>query len=142
MTRKTLLERLADAGFGSAELTTLQQLINAEKSDLFDVLEYLAYAIPTMTREARVKEAQGNIFVMLDAKQKEFLEFVLSKYIQDGVGELDQEKLPALLTQKYYALDDAQAKLGSVASIRATFIEFQKYLYAKKAAWFSDVRLG
>lgn len=134
LTRKTLLERLADAGFGPTELSTLQQLINAEKSDLFDVLEYVSYAVPPMTREARVQEAKTNIFAQLDAKQKEFLEFVLSKYVQDGVGELDQEKLPALLTQKYHALEDAQAKLGSVASIRATFIEFQKHLYEKKSA--------
>jgi type I restriction enzyme R subunit len=112
----------------------LQQLINAEKSDLFDVLEYVAYATPTMTREARVKDAKTNIFALLDEKQKEFLEFVLCKYIQDGVGELDQEKLPALLTQKYQALEDAQTELGDVANIRSTFIEFQKYLYAKKVA--------
>ncbi len=39
MTRKSLLERLADAGFGKDELANMQQLINAENSDLFDVLE-------------------------------------------------------------------------------------------------------
>jgi type I restriction enzyme, R subunit len=36
MTRRTLSEKLADAGFGAGELTTLQQSINAEKSDLFN----------------------------------------------------------------------------------------------------------
>ena len=36
-----LLEKLSDAGYGKEELTTLQQLIDAEKSDLFDVLEYV-----------------------------------------------------------------------------------------------------
>ncbi|MEO7300943.1 MAG: type I restriction-modification enzyme R subunit C-terminal domain-containing protein, partial [Verrucomicrobiota bacterium] len=134
ITRKTLLDKLADAGFGAGELATLQSLVNAEKSDLFDVLEYVAYATPTITREMRVQEAQTNIFAMLNDKQKEFLEFVLCKYIQDGVGELDQEKLPALLTQKYQALEDAQTQLGNVTAIRATFIEFQKHLYEKKVA--------
>ena len=36
------------------------------------------------------------------------MELVLSKYIKTGVEELDQEKLPQLLTLKYQALDDAK----------------------------------
>ena len=50
-----------------------------------------------MTREARVASAQAAIFALLNNKQKEFIEFVLSKYIETGVEELDQEKLPILL---------------------------------------------
>jgi len=134
ITRKTLLEKLADAGYGKDELTTLQKLINAEKSDLFDVLEYVSFAVKPITREARVAKAQSNIFALLNNKQKEFLEFVLSKYIETGVEELDQEKLPDLLTLKYHALDDAKEMLGSVENIRTIFIDFQKYLYERKTA--------
>lgn len=39
MTRKTLLENLADAGYGKDDLAVLQKLVDAEKSDLFDVLD-------------------------------------------------------------------------------------------------------
>jgi len=134
ITRKILLEKLADAGYGKDELTTLQKLINAEKSDLFDVLEYVSFAVKPITREARVAKAQSNIFALLNNKQKEFLEFVLSKYIETGVEELDQEKLPDLLTLKYHALDDAKEMLGSVENIRTIFIDFQKYLYERKTA--------
>ncbi|BBO18437.1 type I site-specific restriction-modification system, R (restriction) subunit [Candidatus Brocadia pituitae] len=134
ITRKILLEKLADAGYGKDELTTLQKLINAEKSDLFDVLEYVSFAVKPITREARVAKAQSNIFALLNNKQKEFLEFVLSKYIETGVEELDQEKLPELLTLKYHALDDAKEMLGSVENIRTIFIDFQKYLYERKTA--------
>ena len=134
ITRRTLLEKLADAGYGKDELTTLQRLINAEKSDLFDVLEYVSFAVKPITREARVAEAQSKIFALLDNRQKEFLEFVLSKYIETGVEELDQEKLPELLTLKYHALDDAKEMLGSVENIRSTFIGFQKYLYEQRIA--------
>lgn len=134
ITRKILLEKLADAGYGKGELTTLQKLINAEKSDLFDVLEYVSFAVKPITREARVAKAQSNIFALLNNKQKEFLEFVLSKYIETGVEELDQEKLPELLTLKYHALDDAKEMLGSVENIRTIFIDFQKYLYERKTA--------
>ena len=134
MTRKTLLEKLAEAGYGKDVLVTMQTLINAEKSDLFDVLEYVSYAVRPITRETRVQDAQSKIYALLDTKQKEFLEFVLSKYIETGVEELDQEKLPDLLTLKYNAISDATEVLGSVEAIRNTFIEFQKYLYERKTA--------
>ena len=101
LTRRTLLEKLDEAGFGKDELSTLQRLIDAEKSDLFDVLEYVFNSdIKPMTREARVAATQATIFALLNDKQKEFIEFVLSKYIETGVDELDQEKLPVLLTNK------------------------------------------
>jgi len=134
MTRKTLLNKLADAGYGKNELATMQKLINAEKSDLFDVLEYVAFAVKPITREVRVAEAQSNIFALLNNRQKEFLEFVLSKYIETGVEELDEEKLPDLLTLKYHAIQDASEILGGVENIRTTFFGFQKYLYERKPA--------
>ena len=135
ITRRTLLEKLDEAGFGKTELTTLQKLIDAEKSDLFDVLEYVFNSdIKPMTREARVAAAQATIFALLDNKQKEFIEFVLSKYVETGVEELDQEKLPILLTNKYQSLEDAKDILGDVANISKLFIEFQQHLYKRKAA--------
>ena len=97
ITRQTLLQKLADAGYGKDDLHTLQKMIDAEKSDLFDVLEYVSYAIQPITREVRVAKAQTNIFAQMDSRQKEFLEFVLSKYIETGVEELAQEKLADLL---------------------------------------------
>jgi type I restriction enzyme R subunit len=134
ITRKALLEQLQETGYGKAELTTIQSLIDAEKSDLFDVLEYISFAVQPITREARVAKAQPYIFLFLNNKQKEFLEFVLSKYIESGVEELDQEKLPELLELKYQALEDAKKELGSVENIRNTFIDFQKHLYTLVAA--------
>ncbi|MCF8342280.1 MAG: DEAD/DEAH box helicase family protein [Chitinophagaceae bacterium] len=134
-TRRTLLEKLDAAGFGKDELITLQKLIDAEKSDLFDVLEYVFNSdIKPITREARVAAAQATIFALLDNKQKEFIEFVLSKYVETGVEELDQEKLPILLTNKYQSLEDAKEILGDVANISRLFIEFQQHLYKQKAA--------
>ncbi len=134
-TRRTLLEKLDEAGFGKEELHTLQKLIDAEKSDLFDVLEYVFNCdFKPMTREERVAAAQATIFALLDNKQKEFIEFVLSKYIETGVEELDQDKLPILLTNKYQSLEDAKDILGDVANISKLFIEFQQYLYKQNVA--------
>jgi type I restriction enzyme R subunit len=135
LTRKTLLEKLDDAGFSKDDLQTLQQLVNMEKSDLFDVLEYVFNSnFNALTREARVKAAEATIFALLSDKQKEFIEFVLSKYIETGVEELDQEKLPILLTNKYQSLEDAKEMLGNVGDISKLFIDFQKYLYDKRVA--------
>ncbi len=135
LTRKTLLGKLDDAGFGKEELNTLKKLIDAEQSDLFDVLEYVFNSdVKPITREARVKDAKKIIFALLNDKQKEFIEFVLNKYIEIGVEELEQEKLPILLTNKYQSLEDAKEVLGDVANISSLFIEFQKHLYMQTVA--------
>jgi type I restriction enzyme R subunit len=135
LTRKTLLEKLNEAGFGKEELNTLKKLINAEKSDLFDVLEYVFDSdVKPITRQDRVDKAKESIFALLNTEQKEFIEFVLSKYIQSGVEELSQDKLPILLESKYHSLEDAKEILGNVANISSLFIEFQKYLYMQRVA--------
>ena len=135
LTRRTLLEKLEEAGFSKGDLLTLQELVNMEKSDLFDVLEYVFNGnFKALTREARVAAAQATIFAILNNKQKEFIEFVLSKYIETGVEELDQEKLPILLTNKYQSLEDALEVLGEPSSISSIFIGFQKYLYEERVA--------
>ncbi len=128
-TRKALLDKLERAGYDHNILAELQKLINAENSDLFDVLEYVAYKITPITREERVAKAQTKIFTSLNNKHKEFLEFVLFKYIESGVDELAQEKLPALLKLKYLAIVDAEEELGSLEGIKNTFVQCQKHLY-------------
>ncbi|MDR2727689.1 MAG: DEAD/DEAH box helicase family protein [Chitinispirillales bacterium] len=135
LTRKILLEKLEEAGFPKSDLLTLQKLVDMEKSDLYDVLEYVLKSdYDAMTREARSKAAEAAIFALLNERQKEFISFVLSKYIEIGVDELEQEKLPNLLINKYQSLEDAKEILGDVANIRRLFIEFQEYLYRNKAA--------
>tara|TARA_R110001592_G_scaffold262565_1_gene527667 strand:- start:53104 stop:55431 length:2328 start_codon:yes stop_codon:yes gene_type:complete len=135
LTRKTLLEKLDAAGFPKDDLLTLQKLVDMDKSDLYDVLEYVFNGdYIAMTREARAKAAEATIFALLNDKQKEFLAFVLSKYVETGVDELDQEKLPILLTNKYQSLEDAKEILGDVANISRLFIDFQEHLYNQKVA--------
>src|SRR5882757_7007240 len=52
-TRAKLLIGLAEKGFGSAQLSEMQQIIDANKCDLFDVLAYVAYALPMLSRHER-----------------------------------------------------------------------------------------
>ena len=133
-TRRELLQRLSDAGFGKDELTEMQKLIDAERSDIFDVLEYVAYAIAPISRQERAERAKTNIFALLQREQREFLDFVLSKYVESGVEELDEAKLPHLLELKYHSVHDGIEALGEVPIIRSTFIDFQRHLYDRKVA--------
>lgn len=131
MTRKVFLEKIAALGYGKDELEMLQKMIDAEQSDLFDVLNYVSFLKPAISRTERVERAWVTIHEGLDEKQKEFLDFVLSKYEEKGVEELDEEKLPVLLNLKYHTIADAITALGSVDSIRSTYFGFQEDLYAE-----------
>ncbi|MFA5643235.1 MAG: DEAD/DEAH box helicase family protein [Candidatus Paceibacterota bacterium] len=133
ITRKAFLERIAEAGYGKDELEALQKMIDAEQSDLFDVLAYISFLTQPISRVQRVEQAKDKIFEGLEEKQKEFLDFILSKYEQKGVEELDEEKLPILLNLKYHSPADAINILGDVEGIRSIFFTFQKNLYAKSA---------
>ena len=128
-TRSKLLQGLAEKGFGTDQLADMQRVIDAEQSDLFDVLAHVAYALAPVTRAERATRARVYINSTFNAKQQAFLEFVLSHYVSVGVGELDPQKLSPLLKLKYGAIRDAVAALGQPAEIGRAFADFQKSLY-------------
>jgi type I restriction enzyme R subunit len=128
-TRKALLQGLAEKGFGTDQISEISRMINAEKSDVFDVLGYIAFALAPITRAERVESRKGKILGRYDSKLQAFLDFVLSQYITQGVEELDQEKLASLLQLKYHSVPDAVDELGDVPVIKDTFVGFQKFLY-------------
>jgi type I restriction enzyme R subunit len=129
-TRKKLLQGLSERGFGREQLIEMQKIIDAEKSDLFDVLAHVAYAKPPVTREVRAAGAKGAIVSSFNARQQVFLAFVLQHYVTVGVEELDQDKLTPLLRLKYHnSLADAVSDLGAPEVIGQVFAGFQKFLY-------------
>jgi type I restriction enzyme, R subunit len=131
-TRAKLLIGLAEKGFGSAQLTEMQKIIDAENSDLFDVLAYVAYALPMLSRQERAAHAKRGISSQITYKQQEFIDFVLSHYVNVGVEELSKEKLTPLLRLKYHdSIADAVADLGRTDEIGRMFTGFQRYLYDK-----------
>ena len=133
-TRRKLLEGLAEKGFGKDQLVEMQKIIEAEKSDLFDVLANVAYALEPLTREERAAKAMAIVSTQFNERQKVFLDFVLSQYVTVGVEELDQAKLTPLLRLKYHdSIADAVADLGKPEEIGKVFAGFQKYLYQEAA---------
>ncbi len=132
-TRAALLQGLAEKGFGHEQLAEMQRIIDAEKSDIFDVLAHIAYALPPLTREeraARAKAASGSRF---NPRRQAFVDFVLAQYVKEGVEELDMQKLAPLLRLRYKSVSDAKLELGQPEEIRDLFIGFQKYLYQPSA---------
>lgn len=135
-TRKKLLEGLAEKGFGKDQLGEMQKIIDAENSDLFDVLAHVAFAIQPISRDERAAIAKDEVHSHFNDKQQAFLDFVLAHYVREGVEELEQEKLTKLLRLKYHdSIPDAVADLGGdIAEIRNLFTGFQRYLYQRMAA--------
>ena len=131
-TRARLLHGLAEKGFGREQLTEMQKIIDAENSDLFDVLAHVAYALPPLTREERATRAKAAISTHFNNRQQAFLDFVLSHYVREGVEELDQNKLTPLLRLRYHdSIADAVSDLGKPEEIGMVFASFQKFLYRR-----------
>ena len=128
-TRNKLLERLSESGFGRDQLREMQKIIDAESSDLYDVLAHVAYALPPLTRVDRADKAKQELPAHFNAKQQAFLAFVLEHYVIEGVDELDPKKIKTLLELKYQSLADAVTELGRPADIGKVFTGFQRYLY-------------
>tara|TARA_B110000438_G_C15164831_1_gene373393 strand:- start:23 stop:505 length:483 start_codon:yes stop_codon:yes gene_type:complete len=127
-TRKKLLQSLEEKGFPREQLKDLQRTIQAEDSDLYDVLAYVAFTSNPIARSKRAETA-AEFFDLYESKERAFIDFVLDKYVKDGEDELDDEKLSTLLELKYSSVQDAIRELGDTSKIRDTFIGFQKYLY-------------
>lgn len=134
VTRSELLKKLERHGCAKSDLVKLQEMIDAENCDLFDVLEYISYSRKPITRIERVTNAESNIYTFLNEKQRDFISFVLRNYVQDGVDELDMSKLSTMLTSKYGGVHAAQQALGNVEDIQKVFVDFQKHLYTEKVA--------
>ena len=136
-TRAKLLKQLEDAGFPTSELVSIQELIDAQNSDLFDVLEFVKYALKPVTRKARATVSRSIMEAGIEARQLEFVDFLVSQYIESGVGELEEGKLETLLEIKYTDVFNAVKVLGDgeVSKVRNLFLTFQKNLYLPHDAY-------
>lgn len=127
-TRKKLLENLAEKGIGKDQLRELKKILNAENSDIYDVLSYISFCTKILERKERVELAKPCLEDFTHS-QKDFLQFVFNQYIISGVEELDDQKLKDYLELKYGSITDARFHLGEIPVIRNTFITGQGFLY-------------
>jgi type I restriction enzyme R subunit len=128
-TREALLDKMNEAGYGKDILRDIRRLIDAEKCDLLDVLEYIAYATTPIERSERA-ERLNDYYTELNDAHKQFVEYLVKAYIRSGVEELRMDKLKTLLELKFCSVPEGINALGGVPSARQTFKDFQHHLYA------------
>lgn len=132
-TREALQLGLAERGFEEEKLQALKELIDAEDSDVYDVLRYIAYAKHAMTRVERSGILREYYLDQLDENERDFVTFVLDTYEREGEGELSLGKLKSLVSLKYHTMRDATEKLGTPDEIVKDYLELQKELYTSLA---------
>lgn len=132
-TRAEFLAHLAERGYAKDNLDSLQKILDAESCDLVDVLSYVSFMTPKITRNERVKLTAPLIYDGYSDTHKDFLGFLISKYTENGVSELDGDKLADLLKLRYRTTADAVQTLGAIENIRTIFLKFQQKLYSKAA---------
>ena len=128
-TRENLLITMKEAGYDENILANVQDLVDAKDSDLIDVIKYIAYNKQPIKRLDRVEKAKHKIDFTYSDEQKEFINFVFRQYIQSGVGELTEDKLPILIEMYYDSPFTGVMKLNGVDEAKRIFVECQKLLY-------------
>ena len=129
-TRQALLNQLEREGFPEEKLRMVQRVMGREDCDLLDVLDYLAYETTPKERAQRVKIVRDEYYQKQSKQQQEFLDFLMTKYVENGEQEFTMTNLPTFLDLKYGTVNDAMKKLNmTVSDIRTQYLEFQKQLY-------------
>ena len=128
-TRKALRDSLTERGFGAENLEAIGRMIDAENSDLFDVLAFIAFQRKPISRWDRVRGHRGLIFENYSGNAQQFLDFVLRQYVREGVDVLNEAKLTSLIELRYHSIADAVSELGQPTDIRKLFMDFQPYLF-------------
>ena len=131
--RALLFTELEKAGFGASNLKDLKSMMNADDSDIFDVLAYLSFNTPMKTRKERVSRLNGNeqIFaVYSDYKAIDFLKFVLLRYEADGVEELGEDKIGDLIKlSDLGSIQDAKNVFGGLPQLKQAYYQLQENIY-------------
>ncbi|WP_376740482.1 EcoAI/FtnUII family type I restriction enzme subunit R [Mesorhizobium caraganae] len=127
--RERFIAILEQRGYDAEKLVEMRRLIDAPQSDLFDVLSYIRFTTPPKTRTARADSVRGDGLIDEDQEMRDFLLGVLRSYELLGETELATKKLGDFLTARYGTLSDARARLGTLPSIKASFLDVQQRLY-------------
>ena len=132
--RGQLLIKLAEVGYGQAQLKSVQALVDAKDCDIYDVLRYISFRKNMQKRSDRLLHSRETFYQTIDAPHREFVDFIGNQYINRGVWELSQDNLPKLIDLRYGSIEDGKNALGEINLIKNTYEEFQKSLYVEGVA--------
>lgn len=133
-TRQRLIDGLAERGFSREALSEMQKAVEAQDSDLFDVLAYVAFAAPPVPRLDRAEAAKAATLKSVSDKQGAFIEFLLAQYVDRGIDELASSRLKLLLELRYGDTQNAFSEIGQPEKVRALFLEAQRGLFSQVAS--------
>ncbi|UDF03272.1 type I restriction-modification enzyme R subunit C-terminal domain-containing protein [Asticcacaulis sp. AND118] len=128
--REQFLEQLSDRGYDHDKLDDMRRLIDAKDSDLFDVLAYILFTNPPVTRHQRAKTTETLGLGAVDGELKDLLVSILRAYETNGEGELGAKKLGNYLIARYGSVAEGKARLGALSGIKAAYIRLQETLYS------------
>jgi type I restriction enzyme R subunit len=128
--REHFMTQLNDNGYDPDRLEDIRRLVDAPKSDLYDVLSYVLFANPPKTRHHRAEAVRQDGLGDSAGEMKELLLGILTAYETAGEAELAGRKLGQFLTARYGSVNEGKAKLGELQTIREAFNRMQASLYA------------
>ena len=124
-TRNKLVDELANRGFDLEKLLKLRDAFNAENSDVYDLLRFIAFDKEIIDRKERVENADFKFVQNLDEKSQDFIGFILTQYEQKGFEDLD---LTGLLNLKFGNVSVVE-QMGGVEEVKNNFMRVQEALY-------------
>ena len=128
--REHFLSQLEDNGYDPDRLDDIRRLVDAPKSDLYDVLGYVLFANPPKTRHDRAEAVRQDGMGDFEGEMRELLLGILKAYEWVGEAELSGKKLGHFLMARYGSVGAGKAKLGELQTIRDAFNRLQSDLYA------------
>ncbi|MBM9593437.1 DEAD/DEAH box helicase family protein [Rhodobacteraceae bacterium MCCB 386] len=127
--RNAFILRLTEMGYDADRLEDMQRLIDAPDSDIFDVLAYVRFTLAPLARTERSEQARRTGLSGYEDEMRSFLDYVLRGYEAHGTDELALTKISDLLRIRYGGTNEAKQRLGTVADIRAAFVNIQRHLF-------------
>lgn len=127
--RQHFLSQLEDRGYDEDRLNDIRQLVDAQDSDLFDVLAYIMFTNPPKTRRDRADSLKDDGLGAFEGEMQALLVSVLRAYVEGGERELANSKLVQFLTARYGSVGEGKAVLGELSGVRAAFRQMQADLY-------------
>jgi type I restriction enzyme R subunit len=125
-TRDGLIDELAHRGFDLEKLLMLRDSFNAQDSDVYDVLRFIAFDKEIISRKKRIEDADLDFINALPEKNREFVQFVLKQYEKNGFEDLND--LTNLLNLKFGNTSIVD-EMGGVEEVRSNFDSLQEAIY-------------
>ena len=110
--REHFLTQLDDNGYDPDRLDDIRRLVDAPRSDLYDVLSYILFANPPKTRHDRAEAVRQDGMEGTIGEMRELLLGILKAYEVAGEAELAGKKLGQFLTARCGSVSEGKSKLG------------------------------